>query len=1148
MFYLTNRRDAFRGAYSDASTLNKNISNLSDRIKQSQMGRSIENMTSTHSTMEESVQVKKDRMANFKKSHISHSTGDLYLNNRSNLSLFGDFQLNDSQFFEVMYVGKIRVSHKKLPKTFIDDALPKFIAHDKMKIKSIEVNGKQNTDSQQTPENSQNGYDKKIDEESDSSSVKSSDSKSQSDETNKQQPNFHRLDSIKAEEIPKRNRSASFSSIEQNRTMVYILGRSDLRLISPDRKQILLHKNFNDVVNAVQGINSAEHFGIICNEVKDNKQEFIGYVFKCQSAVIAHDVVSSMLKSLETLEQDKKYSDENFEDSKKMSGSLQCDHCPLVWFNKLQNSVQGLSEKKIYSVIMKHIEELNADDYEILMEKFFASDKVNDYSLTERNKFLMALIEAHCQMRQQRHVHDTIENRSEFLNYYLGGSTILMKAKRSLSSSFDQLLKRRGSKDSNENNHITIHEEEQRKFKPIRSISLTSPLISPCDNKQQLLNTSKMDMFMKVGNTSKDKNMHTISWRQKILKNVILTEKEEPTSKACLNDDSIKFLSKRSNKRQKSHKKRSTEELRALWKFAIKQIIVLLRMEKENARLQEQQNEHEIRRMKLNYDEIVTCEQKLVDVWEKFIYQATKSEFDIRLCLQAMKQGVPKIIRGNVWIMLAQQYQKTHPININHDEFINYNVPYEQLLKNLTDQQHAIFLDIGRTFPNNEFYKAPFGIGQLSLFNVLKAYSILDSELGYCQGLAFICGILLLHMNENEAFWLLKFLMFDRQLRLNYLPDMKHFQLQLYQMSRLIKDMLPEIHELFEKNEVATTLFASSWMLTIFSSSFELGFVTRLFDLLLFASNEVIFRVIIALLDVHKSELLKLDSFEDIMNYLKNVIPKVNEMQMQQILKSVYEMNISRQLLDYKVEYNVLKEELQNTTQHIENLKLAREDLKNLHKQIQGAEINIQRLEAIRHSQQQEIITMQLHIQSLESTIQTFGDFLQSLSINRTDIDIPSDIRRLLQQMDQQQNKQQVKRRPVFLDRKIGKSVSVNSSLGMSLKVLIEQNENDNQTPPCAVTPISDSAITSILCERKRNFEKALDQVKQHSKLMENHDESLEITNQIDEAAIETIEKETIEKTLSHPLVCDDVNFQFNTMQLKTIRSTNTFKRPEKRE
>lgn len=29
----------------------------------------------------------------------------------------------------------------------------------------------------------------------------------------------------------------------------------------------------------------------------------------------------------------------------------------------------------------------------------------------------------------------------------------------------------------------------------------------------------------------------------------------------------------------------------------------------------------------------------------------------------------------------------------------------------------------------------------------LQAYSILDPELGYCQGLGFICGVLLLHVS-----------------------------------------------------------------------------------------------------------------------------------------------------------------------------------------------------------------------------------------------------------------------------------------------------------------------------------------------------------------------------------------------------------------
>lgn len=46
-----------------------------------------------------------------------------------------DISPNSSQFFEVMYVGKIKVSHKRVPFSFIDDALPKFKAYDTQRIK-----------------------------------------------------------------------------------------------------------------------------------------------------------------------------------------------------------------------------------------------------------------------------------------------------------------------------------------------------------------------------------------------------------------------------------------------------------------------------------------------------------------------------------------------------------------------------------------------------------------------------------------------------------------------------------------------------------------------------------------------------------------------------------------------------------------------------------------------------------------------------------------------------------------------------------------------------------------------------------------------------------------------------------------------------
>lgn len=92
-------------------------------------------------------------------------------------------------------------------------------------------------------------------------------------------------------------------------------------------------------------------------------------------------------------------------------------------------------------------------------------------------------------------------------------------------------------------------------------------------------------------------------------------------------------------------------------------------------------------------------------------------------------------------------------------------------------------------------------------------------------------------MSEDMAFSLLKHLMFRRGLRNQYLPDMAALQVKLYQLSRLIHDTLPKLYAHFDRNEIAPTLYATSWMLTLFASQFQLGFVSRVFGKIFFTIN-----------------------------------------------------------------------------------------------------------------------------------------------------------------------------------------------------------------------------------------------------------------------------------------------------------------------
>ena len=137
--------------------------------------------------------------------------------------------------------------------------------------------------------------------------------------------------------------------------------------------------------------------------------------------------------------------------------------------------------------------------------------------------------------------------------------------------------------------------------------------------------------------------------------------------------------------------------------------------------------------------------------------------------------------------------------------------------------------------------------GTEMLFNVMKAYAVCDPEVGYCQGSAFLAGMLLLHMPEEDAFSVFMKLMSKGSgkisfwsitppllvlvgyinsiligygLRDMYKPGMSELEVLLYQMDQLISEHSSELANHFNAQGFATSTFASRWFLTLFSAVF----------------------------------------------------------------------------------------------------------------------------------------------------------------------------------------------------------------------------------------------------------------------------------------------------------------------------------------
>ncbi|XP_059741065.1 ecotropic viral integration site 5 protein homolog isoform X3 [Bos taurus] len=204
---------------------------------------------------------------------------------------------------------------------------------------------------------------------------------------------------------------------------------------------------------------------------------------------------------------------------------------------------------------------------------------------------------------------------------------------------------------------------------------------------------------------------------------------------------------------------------------------------------------------------------RVVNEWEDV---RKKKEKQVK---ELVRKGIPHHFRAIVWQLLCSA--QSMPIKDQYSELLKMTSPCEKLIRR----------DIARTYPEHNFFKEKDSLGQEVLFNVMKAYSLVDREVGYCQGSAFIVGLLLMQMPEEEAFCVFVKLMQDYRLRELFKPSMAELGLCMYQFECMIQEHLPELFVHFQSQSFHTSMYASSWFLTIFLTTFPLPIATRIFDI-----------------------------------------------------------------------------------------------------------------------------------------------------------------------------------------------------------------------------------------------------------------------------------------------------------------------------
>ncbi|XP_074817423.1 ecotropic viral integration site 5 protein homolog isoform X3 [Natator depressus] len=280
---------------------------------------------------------------------------------------------------------------------------------------------------------------------------------------------------------------------------------------------------------------------------------------------------------------------------------------------------------------------------------------------------------------------------------------------------------------------------------------------------------------------------------------------------------------------------------------------------------------------------------RIVNEWEDV---HKKKEKQIK---ELVRKGIPHHFRAIVWQLLCTA--QSMPIKDQYSELLKMTSPCEKLIRR----------DIARTYPEHDFFKEKDSLGQEVLFNVMKAYSLVDREVGYCQGSAFIVGLLLMQMPEEEAFCVFVKLMQDYRLRELFKPSMAELGLCMYQFEYMIQEQLPELYVHFQSQSFHTSMYASSWFLTIFLTTFPLPIATRIFDIFMSEGLEIVFRVGLAVLQMNQAELMQLD-MEGMLQHFQKIIPHQFDSGPDKLIQASYQVKYNaKKMKKLEKEYTTIK-------------------------------------------------------------------------------------------------------------------------------------------------------------------------------------------------------------------------------------------------
>uniref|UniRef100_A0A672K6G1 TBC1 domain family member 12-like n=1 Tax=Sinocyclocheilus grahami TaxID=75366 RepID=A0A672K6G1_SINGR len=169
-----------------------------------------------------------------------------------------------------------------------------------------------------------------------------------------------------------------------------------------------------------------------------------------------------------------------------------------------------------------------------------------------------------------------------------------------------------------------------------------------------------------------------------------------------------------------------------------------------------------------------------------------------------------------------------------------------------------IKLDISRTFPSLYIFQKGGPYHDI-LHSVLGAYTCYRPDVGYVQGMSFIAAVLILNLEEADAFIAfanllnkpcqMAFFRVDHDLMLKYFAAFEVF----------FEENLPKLFQHFQNNSLTPDFYLIDWIFTLYSKSLPLDVACRVWDVFCRDGEEALFRTGLGILRLYQDVLLQMD-------------------------------------------------------------------------------------------------------------------------------------------------------------------------------------------------------------------------------------------------------------------------------------------------